>query len=566
MRISIFFDGTGNNLQADQSTGEHSNVARLFQAHSREPAQGIHAYYVPGIGTYFREIGDPGGELLGNGAGGKGEARLQWAMSKLEEVLSRNDGRQTIHLALFGFSRGATLARAFALRIAQKCQRRGDGVWRLTLGQRTSPIRLYFMGLFDTVASVGTPLSLNNTASVLMSTVSTRAGMMDRNARDLSQLAFGTEPGADPAPGLSTGHWAWANDLRIPEMVEDCLHMVAAHELRNSFPVDSLLQGSEYPANCREMLYPGAHSDVGGGYRPGEGARSRTNGSLLSMIPLRVMRDQAIQAGVPLVKVPNDQDFAEDTASKESFELLHQRFCGYMNAVGWSEQPLGVGVLAHMKRYYQWRFHRIARDKKDRESRRPTKDEALLSEFQARWKTESKDLSKETAVFQRKYFAQAQRTSELSNSFGAQRRQQILRKEQLTTELMKNDYLSLKARLDTLPNWDGSFLESLKVYDAQLLEDVRAIQALAKFLGRQKLRPHYQQLLQAYEDEQRGQGLKDQTIIQFFDTYVHDSLAAFAQDSTLPSDPRVIYTGGNNKMKYAVNQPRSQAMPHAALG
>ncbi|MFY0581810.1 hypothetical protein ACN28S_52810 [Cystobacter fuscus] len=131
---------------------------------------------------------------------------------------------------------------------------------------------------------------------------------------------------------------------------------------------------------------------------------------------------------------------------------------------------------------------------------------------------------------------------------------------------MKNDYLSLKARLDTLPSSDGSFLESLKVYDEQLLEDARAIQALAKFLGRQKLRPHYQQLLQAYEDEQRGQGLKDQTIIQFFDTYVHDSLAAFAQDSTLPSDPRVIYTGGNNKMKYAVSPPRGQPMPHTALG
>ncbi|MFY0581809.1 phospholipase effector Tle1 domain-containing protein [Cystobacter fuscus] len=165
-------------------------------------------------------------------------------------------------------------------------------------------------------------------------------------------------------------------------MVEDCLHMVAAHELRNSFPVDSLLQGLESPSNCREMLYPGAHSDVGGGYRPGEGARSRTNGSLLSMIPLRVMREQAIQAGVPLGNGLNSQDFAEDAASKESFELLHQRFTGYMNAVGWGEQSLGAGVLAHMKRYYQWRFHRITRDRNDRAARRPTKDETLLREFQ----------------------------------------------------------------------------------------------------------------------------------------------------------------------------------------
>ncbi|MFY0581808.1 phospholipase effector Tle1 domain-containing protein [Cystobacter fuscus] len=155
--VSIFFDGTGNNLEADRDTGEHSNVARLFLDHLETPEQGIYRHYVPGIGTYFREIGDPGGELLGNGAGGKGEDRLKWAMAKLEKCLARSNGRQTLHLALFGFSRGATLARAFALRIAQKCQRRGDGVWLITLGQRTSPIRLYFMGLFDTVASVGPP-------------------------------------------------------------------------------------------------------------------------------------------------------------------------------------------------------------------------------------------------------------------------------------------------------------------------------------------------------------------------------------------------------------------------
>ncbi|MFY0583563.1 hypothetical protein ACN28S_63020 [Cystobacter fuscus] len=47
--------------------------------------------------------------------------------------------------------------------------------------------------------------------------------------------------------------------------------MIAAHEIRNSFPVDSVLQGNSYPKNCREMVYPGAHSDVGGGYRRGEG-------------------------------------------------------------------------------------------------------------------------------------------------------------------------------------------------------------------------------------------------------------------------------------------------------
>src|SRR5690348_1888446 len=33
LTVTFFFDGTGNNLDADIGTGEHSNVARLYQSH-----------------------------------------------------------------------------------------------------------------------------------------------------------------------------------------------------------------------------------------------------------------------------------------------------------------------------------------------------------------------------------------------------------------------------------------------------------------------------------------------------------------------------------------------------
>lgn len=33
LRVGFFFDGTGNNLDADVGTDEHSNVARLFKAY-----------------------------------------------------------------------------------------------------------------------------------------------------------------------------------------------------------------------------------------------------------------------------------------------------------------------------------------------------------------------------------------------------------------------------------------------------------------------------------------------------------------------------------------------------
>jgi uncharacterized protein (DUF2235 family) len=67
LRVSFFFDGTGNNLDADLLTQEHSNVARLYRAHRANSSQGSIRYYIPGLGTYFAEVGDPGNEMRGNG-------------------------------------------------------------------------------------------------------------------------------------------------------------------------------------------------------------------------------------------------------------------------------------------------------------------------------------------------------------------------------------------------------------------------------------------------------------------------------------------------------------------
>ncbi|MBH1601348.1 hypothetical protein I5U56_11725 [Stenotrophomonas maltophilia] len=47
------------------------------------------------------------------------------------------------------------------------------------------------------------------------------------------------------------GGWATAEDLCIPADVRRCVHMVAAHEVRGSFPVD-LVDG----ANCEQITYP----------------------------------------------------------------------------------------------------------------------------------------------------------------------------------------------------------------------------------------------------------------------------------------------------------------------
>jgi len=127
--------------------------------------------------------------------------------------------------------------------------------------------------------------------------------------------------------------------------------------------------------------------------------------------------------------------------------------------------------------------------------------------------------------------------------------------------MARDDLLKAKATKAALPNMEN-LQATLDVYDTQLLADVQAIRDVFSkrgFFGgapetgrRAQLRPHYRILVEAYENEFEGnKGLTDATIISFFDNYVHDSLAAFAKDATLPSDPRVVYLAGDEKYKYA---------------
>jgi hypothetical protein len=565
--LSFFFDGTGNNLEADRGTKEHSNVARLYLAHlGDDSSAGRFRFYIPGIGTRFKDVGDPGGTTRGLGFGAGGEDRLRWAMTRLEKLWAHGNGM--VNISLFGFSRGAALARAFALRIARLCERTRDGGYRLKKNQR--PVRLYFLGLFDTVASVGVAASANNEPArgLAMGLLSLRRALRNRNGFEaaLRNLAFGDAPGANPAPGSFDGHASWANDLSIPPMVEDCVHMVAAHEIRNSFPLDSILQGDICPPRCREMIYPGVHSDVGGGYRAGEGARSPDPGSMLSLLPLRDMRAFALRAGVPLASElyteTLKEDFGENLASKANFLKLEGTFRHYLKAAGDGGKPLGIGLLSHMKLYFHWRFYRLARNQAARSGKQDTRDQAILKVNEEKWGKEKAALKKQIDSLRDEISNHRWRGMPHEGQFKLTAEQV----EHLKRATEKEDEcLKLQARFDTLPGTDGKLVGNLEVYDDQLIEDARELQRLVAKRGRAKLRPHYAAILDAYEAEfVKRQGQKNPGIISFFDNYVHDSLAGFGGDATLPSDPRIVYVGGDARMQYAMNSPGRADGSHAA--
>jgi hypothetical protein len=219
------------------------------------------------------------------------------------------------------------------------------------------PIEIYFMGLFDTVASVGAPPAAKNWLRGMRKSYNNP--LLSISPAGLAQKAAFNA--LDVFLSQADGHVAWGGDMRIPDssLVKHCEHMIAAHEFRNSFPVDLVLDNGNYAANCRETVYPGAHSNVGGGYRPGECGKSDTEAELLSQIPPREMHKIAIGKGVPLMK------FEEMPANAlKGFVLdatLTRRYNHYMQQAGFGNQPVNAMYLAHMKWYFRWRIIHVGR-------------------------------------------------------------------------------------------------------------------------------------------------------------------------------------------------------------
>jgi hypothetical protein len=281
--MGLFFDGTGNNdtwvekgqSQTQHQRNKHSNVARLFQAYAEDPGAGIFRSYLPGVGTPFPSVGDASEffyDVFGMGFGYMGAERInygiasilnavhfylfrsnllsagamrslvnaisieasgplasegavRWASFKAAEArlasVVKSSQRKVleINVSIFGFSRGSAEARACAFWLSEVCTREGG---QLTLAG--IPLRIGFMGIFDTVAAVGI---------------------------------------GDVTP-FTSGHMAWGDGTQtVHPAIEDCAHFIALHEQRASFPLEAAVGRGN-------IGYPGMHSDVGGGYAPGD--------------------------------------------------------------------------------------------------------------------------------------------------------------------------------------------------------------------------------------------------------------------------------------------------------
>ena len=369
--VGLFFDGTGNNdkwvekgqAQTQRLRNKHSNVARLFDAHVNEPENGIFSFYMPGVGTPFKEINDSTECLydnLGMGFGYRGADRINYGIVSVLNAVSRYltgvpllgrdetgalataistdaigpislegtmrwtaltaaeerlaavvKGHQRkvlqINVSIFGFSRGAAQARACAFWLSQICERNGGGMTLAGI-----PLRIGFMGIFDTVAAVGI---------------------------------------GDITP-FTDGHMAWAKDTQsIHPAVEDCTHFIALHEQRASFPLEAALGRGN-------VGYPGMHSDVGGGYWPGEQGKAMPEwgeSPHLSQIPLIDMHFAAIKAGVPMMTI---EEIKADPGVAKSFATdtrLLKTYNTWLANQGVKAGDIRAFTEAHAGHYIRWR-------------------------------------------------------------------------------------------------------------------------------------------------------------------------------------------------------------------
>jgi hypothetical protein len=247
--------------------------------------------------------------------------KLKSHIQKLENVVKKHQRRlKSLNIAVFGFSRGAAEARSFVHRLYKWVEAWGSGY-----NLAGMPMNLSFLGLFDTVASVG--------------------------------LAAGTR--------ISEGKLDWAAGelMSIHPEVKKCVHFVALHEQRINFPVDLADRGTE-------VLYPGMHSDVGGGYTPGgqgkDWAGGKVEGSAkLSQIPLIDMHFEAIKAGVPMMTM---EEIRAEPALARSFGCHPQLIADYnawLAGHGVAGGTHEAQIRGHCKQFVRWKGMRLYEGKQN---------------------------------------------------------------------------------------------------------------------------------------------------------------------------------------------------------
>lgn len=249
-RIAIFCDGTWNQPdQRDQGKVQPTNVVKLYDAVAQGNVDDTEqlAFYQKGVGTDGLVS-----QVLGGAFGYGLSSNVKRAYRLLSDNFDPGD-----EIFLFGFSRGAYTARSLA-GLIRNCgvlrrehsprvsnayhlyRKRGDGAHpnsKIAIDFRrkySHESRVKFIGVWDTVGSLGIPLSWRNPFPCVVHMLSK--------------------------------HWQF-HDVTLSSYVDNAFHALAIDEVRKSFtPTIWEQDEKDVHQTLEQQWFPGVHSNVGGGY------------------------------------------------------------------------------------------------------------------------------------------------------------------------------------------------------------------------------------------------------------------------------------------------------------
>ncbi|MBF0445733.1 MAG: DUF2235 domain-containing protein [Magnetococcales bacterium] len=233
-KIIICFDGTCNDPKdADQGENpdekaQDGSISNIFKLHlllggyapskkvETERQKNLEKQLQEQENFYYQGVGTEGGKLKQLVNSGLALTDVKKIINNAADDLHKAQPSANDSIYIFGFSRGAAIARKFAAKVNELLK------WR---DPDAAEVKIRFLGVFETVASIGLP-------------------NLKDNKKPVSDVVF--------------------EDRGLSEHVQEALHMLCLDDKRTAF-MPTLF--SYDPDRVTEVWFAGAHSDVGGGYR-----------------------------------------------------------------------------------------------------------------------------------------------------------------------------------------------------------------------------------------------------------------------------------------------------------
>jgi hypothetical protein len=278
LRMGLFFDGTGNDATDEK---KHSNIRKLFLVYPNnyDPDIGgqkdtknphfpkIQSAYIRGVGS--KDASSEEDNVLGGAAGLGAKDRLEGMLFYIQRMIEIYQEKKEcypefLELDIFGFSRGAAMARYFVNLLKQD----KGSFYKIKYKYDAKNLKIRTLNLFDTVGSMGVA-------------------------------------GKDYDPGF-TYH---IDESHISDAIT---HFVANDEYRYNFDGQFIASNNrDYPTDkiskkTHEYILLGAHSDIGGGYSKEE---HQVKNNDLPKVSLNKMYERCVSVEVPFLEIPSGEDF-----------------------------------------------------------------------------------------------------------------------------------------------------------------------------------------------------------------------------------------------------------------